>query len=279
MTKDKPYSIFDGSDAVIADSFNLSGQETIDQKSTCRRILKRCYSVSVFVALIAKLYACIENNRTQRAPSSENWRLKPVDNVALHNKSPEILLERAIALLATQGHLPGWCNQIPVASGLINDSANKRTAIDLLHLTDTSAEFIELKWASNTPLFAAMEILRYGLVYLYSYLHQSDLGYDTRPLMQLEKVTLSVLAPTSYYTNYDLNTLIEGLSDALHSFSRKKTNGALSMDFTITAFPADFNLPFETGQEVTEQCAPNCDSPAVRYLIDALVHRQPVHTT
>ncbi len=278
MHKDKLDSIFDGTDKAIADFFDLSGTETIDQKSTCRRIENQIHSASEFESFLEKLYVCIEQNRTQHQPSQENWRLKPISTISRGNKSPEVLLERAIACLSIQGHLTGWYNQIPVASGLIDDIANKRTAIDLLQLSDTSAEFIELKLASNTPLFAAIEILLYGLAYLYSYIHQSELGYDKKVLMRLKRITLSVLAPACYYDTYSSEVFIKGLDESLSSYVKDKTNGNLSMSFTMAAFPKDFTLPFEVGKTVTEQCDSSGNNSTINILMDAINKRQSIIT-
>lgn len=278
MTQPTPFSLFDGTDTIIENFFGLSDSETIDQLTACRRVNAQKNTFTDYEALVSKLYNCIEGNRSDRTPSIENWRLDPVTTVSPQNKSPEVLLERAIALLATQGHLSGWYNQIPVASGLINESANKRTAIDLLYHSGKTAEFIELKWASNTPLFAAMEILRYGLAYLYSYVNQTELGYDSKELMHLQKVTLSVLAPANYYADHDLVWLIQNLNEALQTFSRQKTNGSLSIYFKMTTFTNDFTLPFMTGADVMDKCDSKNETETTRYLVDALNNRQSIES-
>lgn len=49
-------------------------------------------------------------------------------------------------------------------SRLVNERAQGRRAIDLVHrIAPGHFEFIELKTGSNTPLYAAFEILGYGL--------------------------------------------------------------------------------------------------------------------
>jgi len=41
------------------------------------------------------------------------------------------MLEKAIAILAKEDYLLEWYNQIPVASGLLNSTADRRAALDL----------------------------------------------------------------------------------------------------------------------------------------------------
>jgi hypothetical protein len=81
-------------------------------------------------------------------------------------------------------------------------------------------EFIELKVNSDTPLYAAMEILQYGLLFLFSRHHQQELQYDTsKELLQATQIHLKVLAPSRYYTSnragapYQLQWLEESLNE------------------------------------------------------------------
>lgn len=93
-----------------------------------------------------RLYELIESNRGVRIVSQKNWRVEPQTNISDNNKSKEVILERAIAILGERGILPGWINQVPVASGLVNESADKRAAVDLVFLEVSRATFVELKW-------------------------------------------------------------------------------------------------------------------------------------
>ena len=86
-------------------------------------------------------------------PSQENWRFEKQLDHCPQNPSLEITLERAIARATG----PDWANQVPTASGLWNDVADKRRAVDLVHRVGVrSFELIELKVESDTPLRASL---------------------------------------------------------------------------------------------------------------------------
>ena len=252
MTGRRPKGIFDGADQIIAPTFQLRSSDTLKQKSTCRRIALAPLGKSVIEALISDLYGLIENNRTDHTPSRENWRIKRQLRLNPKNSSPEILLERAIARLAEKGDLKGWYNQIPVASGLVDDRTDKRAAIDLMRYQDNQAELIELKWESDTPAFAAFEILRYGLAYLFSRVNREACGCLESPLMTVSEVSLRVLAPRVFYADCDLTWLGQGLDQGIRTLAATKTAGALTMGFGFLAFPPDFDRPFACGKEVLQ---------------------------
>ena len=71
---------------------------------------------------------------TQRR-SEQLWQCRRATDIADHNRSQEIILEKAVANLAEQGHMPGWFNQCPVASGIADPHEDKRRAVDLVHLS------------------------------------------------------------------------------------------------------------------------------------------------
>ena len=207
-----PKGIFRGTDEIISAFLGLSDGETLKQKKTYRRLALDPNRHQDFDALIADLYGQIERNRTDHPPSKENWRSEAQTTLNPQNRSPEVLLERAIAILGQREILEGWFNQVPVASGLVNDSADKRAAIDLVRHQDDKAEFVELKWESDTPAYAAFEILQYGLAYLFSYVNREAFKYTRKPLMNVKEVSLRVLAPQVYYADSDLTWLGEALS-------------------------------------------------------------------
>lgn len=68
---------------------------------------------------------------------------------------------RLSAYLETEG----WGNDVPTASGLVN-SGGRQMNVDLAHSVTDGFELIELKLESNTPYDAALQILRYGAVYM-----------------------------------------------------------------------------------------------------------------
>ncbi len=153
-------------------------------------------------------------------PSRENWRWKRHLNLSPQNKSPELKLERAIVNACGEN----WSNQMPTASGLVGPAANKRAAVDLVYLHDsTTYSLIELKVESDNPLFAAIEILIYGLLLVWSRNNREKLGYDVQaqPILAANKVTLVVLAPNVYYDKFDLTNLNSALNNGLDLFGRQ----------------------------------------------------------
>ena len=276
----KDRSIFKGTDERIHSFLGLGDGKTWKQKSTCLRLSSAPKDMPSFETLVSGLYGLIEENRSDHTPSLENWRITRQLSISPKNSSPEILLERAIARLGEHGELKEWFNQVPVASGLIDDKADKRAAIDLLRHKDNWAEFVELKWKSDTPVFAAFEILLYGLAYLYSRVNRKTLGYLEGPLLSVSKVSLSVLAPRAYYTGYDLEWLEQGLDEGLRTLAAKKTDGALSMGFSFLAFPPDFapnfEISFKTGQEVRRISSLPKDVEACPFLVSAMSNLEPV---
>ncbi len=173
------------------------------------------------------------------------------------------------------GTLPGWSNQVPVASGLIDGRLDKRAALDLVKLEDDAARFVELKWESDTPAYAAFEVLRYGLVYLFSRVNLMNF-YSDRRLMLVSRVDLQVLAPTDFFDQHDLGWLERGLDHAVDSISRQKTSGQLSMGFEFLALPPEFELPFGNGAEVRAACEAEPPAESARRVCDALDNLSPV---
>jgi len=157
-------------------------------------------------------------------PSRENWRWKRHLNLSPASKSPELRLERSIVSVCGDD----WSNQVPTASGLVGARVDKRAAIDLVHRQDpTSYALIELKVDSDNPLFAAIEILIYGLLFVWSRNNLERLGYDAQaqPILAATAVSLNVLAPESYYRGYDLTILGSALNSSLAEFGERKTVG------------------------------------------------------
>jgi hypothetical protein len=245
-------SIFTGTDELIYLALGLRPKETLDQISTCRRLGATPMNVPAISELISNLYGQIESNWSGRIPSKENWRVERRVTAGPNNKSPEVLLEQSISLMSDRGFLEGWYNQIPVASGLVDEWADKRAAVDLLQFDGRTASLFELKWASNNPAFAAFEVLRYGLAFLFCYLNREEFGYADSPLMSARHVSLRVLAPNEFYDTYDLGWLGCGLDESLCKFVPKVTDGLLNMDFANLAFPKGFTLPFSTGKVIAD---------------------------
>ena len=181
-------------------------------------------------------YSQIQNNRVKALeagysnPSRENWRWKRHLKLAANNTSPELKLERAIVRHCGEN----WSNQMPTASGLVGLAADKRAAIDLVNRDRQGGyAFIEIKVASDNPLFAAIEILQYGLLFVWSRNHQVELDYKVgqQPVLSATKVSLSVLAPPRFYEGFELGNLAQALNEGLSSFSERR-DLELSFEFS-----------------------------------------------
>lgn len=262
--------IFHGTDEIISSFLGLGSGKTLKQLSTYRRLSPAGKGTSDFETLVSNLYREIEKNRSDHTPSKENWRSEGQTTLDPNNRSPEVLLERAIAILGEREILKGWFNQVPVASGLVDGWADRRAAIDLVHHRNDCATFVELKWESDTPAFAAFEILLYGLAYLFCYVHRQAFGYESKKLMKVKKVSLRVLAPHPYFENSDLTWMGQGLDEGIQTLASTKANDALSMDFGFLAFPSSFRLPFETGEGVLTMRDLQKDDEECRLLVSAI---------
>jgi len=171
-------------------------------------------------------YAQIHNNwlaaidTGYSKPSIENWRWKRHLELSPANTSPELILERGIIDACGDN----WSNQMPTASGLVGPATDKRAAVDLVRRHDsTTYSMIELKVNSDNPLFAAIEILMYGLLFLWSKNNLEQLGYgeQAQPVLAANNVTLSVLAPSNYYSDFDLTILAAALNSGLDEIGKR----------------------------------------------------------
>ncbi len=169
----------------------------------------------------------------------------------------------------------GW-NQVPVASGLVDARHDKRAALDLVKLDDDAARFVELKWESDTPAYAAFEVLRYGLVYLFSRVKAIEFGYVDLPMMRVGRVDLQVLAPAVFFDKHDLGWLEQGLDHALDEFPHQRTSDQLSIGFEFLAFPPEFELPFRNGAEVRTVCETERPTESALRVCDAFGNLTPV---
>jgi hypothetical protein len=151
----------------------------------------------------------------------------------------------------------------------------KRAAIDLLEYKGNSAAFVELKWASDTPAYAAFEILRYGLAYLLCRDNKVDFKYEDKALMLVDAVELQVLAPAIFYDKCDLGFLAEGIGADLERLCASRDDG-LRMTFVFRSFAPDFKLPFANGEEVARIRDGHGDSEQERLLIEGMNNTQPV---
>ena len=241
---DSPTKILYGIDAVIDRHFFAEEQfhgYRYFQKRSCNAFTKNPPKSFDGAALITAMYDCIENNLGKRpdgkTPSPQNWRLRSTNDHHLvrpssNNESAEVKLERAIV----QQWPANWTYQMPVASGLFDGHTDKRRAVDLVFdHEDGHYDLVELKIKSDTPLYAAMEILGYGLVYLAS---RTDLAGNLNckasdlPVLKANRITLCVLAPENYYGDSNLKWLEVEINDGLTRFATPDLN----IDFQFQKF-------------------------------------------
>ncbi|TAK42666.1 MAG: hypothetical protein EPO29_06220 [Betaproteobacteria bacterium] len=237
-------SILDGVSDLIDLEFGLEiGKTRRHKNETSFRELATRPMVGFEVSgLIEKIYVKIgENwrNSACRRGSKDNWRFDKQPNISVKNRSPEVILEKSIVNIPDEiwSDARCWMNQVPVASGLTRRREGRR-AIDLVHrCPDGWYEFIELKvnGRGGSPLFAAMEILQYGVLYIFSRQNAKDLGYTEaeKPLLGATGIHLRVMAPATYYALFDdLSWLEEGISKALAIFlAQPRFAFKLAMDF------------------------------------------------
>lgn len=98
-------SLFDGMDSLIGSALKLNPGEHLKQKATCRKLKPEPGSQDIICSLVSDLYGELSSRQYHRIPSRENWRLERVTNLDPKNKSPEVALERAIAVVADNGSL------------------------------------------------------------------------------------------------------------------------------------------------------------------------------
>jgi hypothetical protein len=212
------------------------------------------------VGLVAALYAQIGRNLNGRAverlASRENWRWLKQTAQSDGNRSREKRLEKAIVRLATDD----WVNQVPTASGVMGSGERHRN-IDLIHqLGLDQYEFIELKVDADSPLYAAREILGYGLIYLLSREHRTTLGYSPHlALLRAQRIELKVLAPLSFYADHGRREELDRLQTKIQTGLQVLLAGrgeplGLAMSFWFEAFPdaCRWETPSET-QELLQR--------------------------
>lgn len=180
-----------------------------------------------------------ENNSS---PSRQNWRFTKVGKMALHNPSPEVTFERT--LVDSRGD--NWANQVPTSCGIVASHADRRRSIDLVErVRDQGFDFIELKIGSDTPLYAALEVLDYGVLYAFSRLNAEALKYDAgfSKILEAKSIGLRVLAPSEFYSPkkqkdggfWDLSWLESTIQNAAGYLSSRIGSG-FTMNFRFDVF-------------------------------------------
>lgn len=237
-------SIFDGLDEVCARWLGVDASwqgkpPHYQHKTTLQRLCQNGWGDLSGQQLMEDLYGQILKNWTGGpCTGKENWRFEKQLNLAEWNLSPEVTLERTITGISDAN----WVNQVPVASGV--DGTAGHHDIDLIHRSGASFTFIELKVADkNGPLFAAFEIIKYGMVYVFSRVHAEQLGYKVKnkELLRASDVRLQVLAPVAFYEAEFiewLRSLEQCLNNGLGAFAQKELQ--IPMSFNFFVFPTAF---------------------------------------
>jgi hypothetical protein len=230
----------------------------LSNKSACIDLSKKPPSEAKVSELIARLHDHLyrEWPSVPKSRSKENWKWRLTDDSGdpddkRKNKkggSGEVGIERRAFKI---GGNKEWTFQMPVISGVFS-AGNRRRSIDLVRALGRSHrnfQFIELKLDSDNPLYAAFEVVGYGL----SYLAARNKGHvpEKSRVGKACGIELMVLAPSEYYRFaprkgapqsqyllYQLNTLEGGINRGLKSVCPK----GLKMGFSFRKIAADNSI-------------------------------------
>lgn len=236
-------SLFGGVASLASDRLGVA---SCRHWSALLQLHRSCPSGFDGTALVAALFEQISINwrsclaARSRQPSTENWRWhRPKLDISPTNNSPEVAFERAAVKAAVANGRTDWANQVPIASGIV--AGDNRRAIDLVYQRGQDAfDLLELKIGSDNPLYAAIEILRYGLVWLLSRRDRVLLGYAGKALIEATDIRLCVLAPHRYYRDLDLSWMADGISAGLAGIAE---SDGVRLSFGFETFPQWFSWP------------------------------------
>lgn len=206
----------------------------------------------------------IRHRDLNRLPNPEkNWVLRVASKFTAHpTQRIEKQLQKRIALCLED---EGWSNDVPTASGLVN-TRSRQMNVDLAHTIADGFELIELKIKSNTPYDAALQILRYGAVYmLYRLERELASRFKFHPLMCAKGIVLEVLAPYEYYSceDVDLPCLETQLNREVETFGERRAAG-VALSFRFMAFAPDFSYHPELSCEIVRNAVRLRASPFAR---------------
>lgn len=223
---------------------------------------------------LEEMFSCIDKNfkpsRKLDNLSEKNWRFEKILYIDPDHKGPETVLEKRISLFTDDkpakqikwdndlkwGDQIKWANQVPTSSGFRGKGGGKRN-IDLVFArSESSFVFYELKvlrgsdGSGKKPQFdkafdAAIELLGYGLLYIYSRTFHPC--YLTSPLMQatIKNIYLRILGTWDYYELQKSNPtgasieLQDIISNSLNDFASTHSL-KFRLDFRFDTFPQNF---------------------------------------
>jgi hypothetical protein len=240
-------SILDGTELLVDPWLGLTSRGNpplFRHKSAAIQLSKRT-SIPSPHGFLMEAYSHIDHNWHRAlkdgkySKSKENWRFEKRTEMSPTNSSEEVGLERAI-VRAADDH---WANQVPTSSGLVGRSSDKTRNIDLVqHDDDQNFTFIELNVKSNNPLFAAIEILLNGLLFIWSRNNASTLYEDglLPPVLTAKSITLCVLAPIEFYEcdRLDLTNLCQSINQGLELLEYRSE---IPSSFEFSALRDKFN--------------------------------------
>lgn len=204
--------------------------------------------------------------------STKLWQLRRATAISSHSRNRETMPEKAVAMLASNGHMPGWYNQCPAASGIGGSSRGKGNRVDLVRWSaaDRELSLVELKWDSNTPTQAVQQVLRYGAAYLFCLMHRNRLRLERCRAISARHVSLLIAAPAHYYADDDLRGCLERARESFKPFDMDRDVSWPSISLDALAFPAWFDrVPFFSGADVQEYCNGRRLTDAGREVLDA----------
>jgi hypothetical protein len=185
--------------------------------------------------------------------SRANWRSEKRLEYRDDNPSLEVVLERVIAQLTDDN----WWNQVPVDSGLLDSQGRRK--IDLVHREEEAFSIYELKWNSNNPLSAAIQVVQYGAAYLFfrrfvlPSLYPEKAVVALSDMMAAQRLALIVLAPARFYENFSsspswLESFEHRLNDDFEESANRQASG-IRMSFQFETFPMEFDWSLEMASD------------------------------
>lgn len=247
--------ILKGTDDIINSHFGDSGY-SFDHGTLGKKLAARPEGFSAH-NLISDLVSKIEQNlKSARNPesgiklgnSSENWREKSPTTEHAERKGERACEHKLANIIGKDDQKWIWWNQMPLASGLVGHRSDRTSSVDLVGKGINNPKhyrLVELKInrGAGGPLFALMEIVRYGLIYLVLRKNQDEKWLNgvtfEAPIFQANQIDLCVLAPSSYFDGYKLAWLENELKGALAGFCHGEFGGGLTMGITSYRPPGE----------------------------------------